>query len=48
MSTAQRKLRFCMITTFYPPYAFGGDEHGRLSFNRLDSFFWYDQISVLR
>ena len=20
-----RPLRFCMITTFYPPYAFGGD-----------------------
>lgn len=22
---AERKLRFCMITTFYPPYNFGGD-----------------------
>ncbi len=20
-----RPLRFCMITTFYPPYSFGGD-----------------------
>ena len=25
MNTTQRKLRFCMITTFYPPYGFGGD-----------------------
>lgn len=25
MNTARRKLRFCMITTFYPPYGFGGD-----------------------
>lgn len=25
MNTVQRKLRFCMITTFYPPYGFGGD-----------------------
>src|SRR5687767_2284033 len=24
-STAQRPLRFCMVTTFYPPYNFGGD-----------------------
>lgn len=22
---AQRPLRFCMVTTFYPPYSFGGD-----------------------
>ena len=24
-STANRPLRFCMVTTFYPPYNFGGD-----------------------
>jgi hypothetical protein len=23
--TIDRPLRFCMITTFYPPYTFGGD-----------------------
>ncbi len=25
MNTPGKKLRFCMITTFYPPYGFGGD-----------------------
>ena len=25
MSRARRSLRFCMVTTFYPPYSFGGD-----------------------
>jgi len=25
MSAGEKKLRFCMITTFYPPYNFGGD-----------------------
>ena len=22
---AERRLSFCMVTTFYPPYHFGGD-----------------------
>ena len=25
MSAGDKKLRFCMISTFYPPYNFGGD-----------------------
>jgi glycosyltransferase involved in cell wall biosynthesis len=25
IAMAERSLRFCMITTFYPPYSFGGD-----------------------
>jgi hypothetical protein len=25
LSMADRPLRFCMVTTFYPPYHFGGD-----------------------
>jgi hypothetical protein len=23
--TSDHRLRFCMVTTFYPPYSFGGD-----------------------
>ncbi|HEY8723559.1 MAG TPA: hypothetical protein VIL92_06825, partial [Gaiellaceae bacterium] len=25
VSTSARRLRFCLLTTFYPPYNFGGD-----------------------
>lgn len=25
MEMTERRLRFCMVTTFYPPYSFGGD-----------------------
>ena len=25
VSTPARRLRFCLLTTFYPPYNFGGD-----------------------
>src|SRR5436309_4382476 len=52
----QKGLKFCMITTFYPPYSFGGDaiyiyrlanELARLG-NQVDVIHCKDSYRVLR